>query len=124
MDMEHGHYTTSKPLTMAQLFDGRLGLHGIFEWDDWRYFGDTYDEAIAAGFDPCARCLTAHLCCEDECDDDDQGENIWVEAEDENGPIRFTCYLSKNNPARVFAAIEAAFDVKITCVAVETETVQ
>ncbi len=85
--MRHsGTYTTSKPITMAELFDGRLGLYGIFEWDAWHFFADTYEDAILAGFNPCDRCLTTFLCCDCDCEhwDDEEGNYVWVDTADEN----------------------------------------
>lgn len=119
--MRHGRYTTSKPITMTELFDGRLGLYGIFEWDAWQFFADTYENAIPAGFDPCSRCLTTFLCCDYNCEhNDDEGNCVWVNADNENTAVTFSVYLSKNNPSTIFSAITKAFGVEICIEAVKT----
>lgn len=121
--MRHGTYTTSKPITMAELFDGRLGLYGIFEWDAWHFFADTYEDAIPAGFDPRNRCLTTFLCCDSDCEhwDDEEGNYVWVDTadENENAAVTLSVYLSKNNPSAIFEAITKVFGVEICIAAVE-----
>ena len=48
-----GIYRPSRPLSMAEVFDGRLRMYGLHEWDGWEFFGHTYEEAVNFGrFDP------------------------------------------------------------------------
>src|SRR5260370_10997163 len=122
METKHGTYKTSKPITMAELFDGRLGIYGIFEWDGWQFFGDTYEAAIEMGFDPCNRCLTTFLCDDSDCEhcDSDEGNCIWVNADDENSAVSFDVYLSRNNPREISDAIAKAFNDEILVESLET----
>jgi hypothetical protein len=126
MDMKFGTYTTSRPITMAELFDGRLGLYGVFEWDPWQFHcitdPVTYERAIKAGFDPCHRCLTTFLCEDSECEDVEdtlRGTRISVKADDETAPVKFSVCLTHDNPREIFDAIAKAFGVEILVERVE-----
>jgi len=131
-------YRTSRPITMAELFDGRLGLHGVFEWDGWQYWGSDIEDAIQMGFDPCERTLTDVVCdddtCEDYCDAGRFDANyITVNADDESAAVTFSALLSRTwrgakparqsccNPSRIFDAIAKAFDVEVQVIEVKTQ---
>jgi hypothetical protein len=120
---KRGYYRPSRPLSMAEVFDGRLRIWGLHEWDGWQYFSNNYEDAIVMGFDPCHRILTTFLCCDPDCphNDDDIGDHgVTVEVEAENGDpasVAF-CYSRRENdplPWSILEVIEKAFTVKLTC---------
>jgi hypothetical protein len=116
-----GYFRPSKSLTMVQVFDGRLRLYGIHEFDGWGCFADTLEAAIPAGFDPSCRVLTDWFCYDKQCEnycDADCGNTVVVQGID---AVIFRCSLTDNKPYEILSTIEQAFDVKLTCERVETD---